>query len=169
MDGGGEKIMEGRSAELTPWIPFPGRHLRGDFPRHLREGANETLGVWYWSEASSRRRPLQDARLARRERTARSSCGWKDETPFWRHLPRRGFFPAIFFYILISKIINLSIINHITFQNLGIFFPKSGSLLCKWKREFKWKTSKTNCIQEIEYKLTFQDWTRKFIKNFRFI
>lgn len=26
-------------------LPLPGRHLLGDFPRHLREGANETLGV----------------------------------------------------------------------------------------------------------------------------
>lgn len=56
-------MEEGRSARLTPLepspaallsapappagtlLPLPGRHLLGDFPRHLREGANETLGV----------------------------------------------------------------------------------------------------------------------------
>lgn len=33
------------SLSSTALLPLPGRHLRGDFPRHLREGANETLGV----------------------------------------------------------------------------------------------------------------------------
>jgi len=34
-----------RSSFSVALLPLPGRHLRGDFPRHLREGANETLGV----------------------------------------------------------------------------------------------------------------------------
>lgn len=33
------------SAALPHFLPLPSRHLRGDFPQHLREGANETLGV----------------------------------------------------------------------------------------------------------------------------
>lgn len=68
MAGGCGRMEEGRSARFTPLEPFPvppppaipaspprpgggtllplpGRHLLGDFPRHLREGANETLGV----------------------------------------------------------------------------------------------------------------------------
>lgn len=114
VDGGEGKIngrKEGRSTKLlTLFISYPGRHLRGDFPQHLREGANETLGVWYWSEASSRRRPLQDARLARRERMACSSCGWKDESRSWRRLPIQKKLLFVFFFFLITYKIFFSIL-----------------------------------------------------------